>query len=158
MSSSFNAALIRNVGVSSISTSGCMCVRGVVICSRFTITDESAVDAAGLREKWRERRASWEEGIGVACGGFGFLPFDDGVEVVSLGEGNTQVYEGRRCAEYCGLNSLKLKHQGNNPTGSFKDTGMTVAVTQAKKLGVERVVRAPGTRQRVWRRMRRGPD
>ena len=38
-----------------------MCVRGVVICSRFTDADESAVDAAGLREKWRERRASWGE-------------------------------------------------------------------------------------------------
>ena len=119
----------------------------VYVCSRcgdlleIHSADESAVDAAGLREKWRERRASWEERDRSGVWRFReFLPFDDGVEVVSLGEGNTQVYEGRRCAEYCGLNSLKLKHQGNNPTGSFKDTGMTVAVTQAKKLGVERVV------------------
>lgn len=119
----------------------------VYVCSRcgdlleIHSADESAVDAAGLREKWRERRASWEERDRSGVWRFReFLPFDDGVEVVSLGEGNTQIYEGRRCAEYCGLNSLKLKHQGNNPTGSFKDTGMTVAVTQAKKLGVERVV------------------
>jgi threonine synthase len=69
-----------------------------------------------------------------------FLPFHDAVEVVSLGEGNTQVYDATRCAEYCGLDQLKLKHQGNNPTGSFKDTGMTVAVTQARKLGMHRVV------------------
>lgn len=69
-----------------------------------------------------------------------FLPFDDDVEVVSLGEGNTQVYDAPRCAEFCGLEELRLKHQGNNPTGSFKDTGMTVAVTQAKKLGAKRVV------------------
>jgi threonine synthase len=68
------------------------------------------------------------------------LPFDDEVQVVSLGEGNTQLYDAPRCADYCGLQRLRLKHQGNNPTGSFKDTGMTVAVTQAKKLGMRRVV------------------
>src|SRR5688500_3945690 len=119
----------------------------VYVCSRcgdlleIHRADESGFEAAGLREVWRERRTSWEErGRSGVWRVREFLPFDDGVEVVSLGEGNTQVYEGRRCAEYCGLNSLKLKHQGNNPTGSFKDTGMTVAVTQAKKLGVERVV------------------
>lgn len=69
-----------------------------------------------------------------------FLPFADEVAVVSLEEGNTPVYGAARCAAYCGLDELRLKHQGNNPTGSFKDTGMTVAVTQAKQLGVKRVV------------------
>jgi threonine synthase len=69
-----------------------------------------------------------------------FLPFESDVPVVSLGEGNTQLYEAPRCAAFCELDELRLKHQGNNPTGSFKDTGMTVAVTQAKKLGVKRVV------------------
>ncbi|MCA1578320.1 MAG: threonine synthase [Acidobacteria bacterium] len=63
-----------------------------------------------------------------------FLPFASDVQVVSLGEGNTPLYDAPRSAEYCGLTSLKLKHQGNNPTGSFKDTGMTVAVTQALSL------------------------
>jgi threonine synthase len=57
------------------------------------------------------------------------------VEVVSLGEGNTPLYEAPRSADYCRLSHLKLKHQGCNPTGSFKDTGMTVAVTQARRLG-----------------------
>lgn len=68
-----------------------------------------------------------------------FLPFEPGVEIVSLGEGNTPLYDAPRSADYCGLTSLKLKHQGNNPTGSFKDTGMTVAVTQALKLGMRLV-------------------
>lgn len=68
-----------------------------------------------------------------------FLPFAGDVAVVSLGEGNTPLYDAPRCADYCGLDSLKLKHQGNNPTGSFKDTGMTVAVTQALKLGMRLV-------------------
>ena len=63
---------------------------------------------------------------------------EDSSRVAALAEGNTPLYDAPRSAEYCGLNSLRLKHQGNNPTGSFKDTGMTVAVTQALKLGFQR--------------------
>ena len=103
--------------------------------------DDSAFKAEALRAIWRERRMSHDVRDRSGVWRFReFLPFDDGVEVVSLGEGNTQVYEAPRCAEYCGLDALRLKHQGNNPTGSFKDTGMTVAVTQARKLGMRRVV------------------
>jgi threonine synthase len=68
-----------------------------------------------------------------------FLPFYESDPIVSLEEGNTPLYDAPHCAEYCGLDALKLKHQGNNPTGSFKDTGMTVAVTQARKLGMRLV-------------------
>ena len=104
-------------------------------------SDDSAFKAEALRAIWRERRMSHDVRDRSGVWRFReFLPFDDGVEVVSLGEGNTQVYEAPRCAEYCGLDALRLKHQGNNPTGSFKDTGMTVAVTQARKLGMRRVV------------------
>ena len=46
----------------------------------------------------------------------------------------------QRCAEYCGLVGLRLKHQGCNPTGSFKDTGMTAAVTQAMVLGARTAI------------------
>ena len=67
------------------------------------------------------------------------LPIDAADAIVSLGEGNTPLYDAPRSADYCGLASLRLKHQGNNPTGSFKDTGMTVAVTQALKLGMRLV-------------------
>lgn len=67
------------------------------------------------------------------------LPFASDEAIVSLGEGNTPLYDAPRSADYCGLASLQLKHQGNNPTGSFKDTGMTVAVTQALKLGMRLV-------------------
>ncbi len=68
------------------------------------------------------------------------LPFGDIPPIVSLGEGNTPLYEGPRSASYCGLDALQLKHQGCNPTGSFKDTGMTTAVTQARLLGVRLLV------------------
>ena len=104
-------------------------------------TDDGVLNAASLRELWRTRRASRDERDQSGVWRFReFLPFDDDVAIVSLGEGNTQLYDAPRCAEYARLNSLLLKHQGNNPTGSFKDTGMTAAVTQAKKLGMRRVV------------------
>jgi threonine synthase len=46
---------------------------------------------------------------------------------------------GRRAAEYGGLDALVFKHQGFNPTGSFKDNGMTCGASQAVQLGATRV-------------------
>ena len=117
----------------------------VYVCGRcgdlLEIERIGPTDFDGLSEVWRQRRMSADVRDRSGVWRFReFLPFEDDVEVVSLGEGNTQLYEAPRCAEYCGLRELRLKHQGNNPTGSFKDTGMTVAVTQAKKLGVSEVV------------------
>lgn len=104
-------------------------------------TKESVFTTEALREVWLARRMSLDARDRSGVWRFReFLPFDDGVDVVSLGEGNTQLYDAPRCAQYCSVEALKLKHQGNNPTGSFKDTGMTVAVTQARKLGMRRVV------------------
>ena len=70
-----------------------------------------------------------------------FLPFekDDYELAVTFGEGNNPVVDVPKSADYVGLESLKVKHLGWNPTGSFKDYGMTVGVTQACKLGVEAV-------------------
>jgi threonine synthase len=97
-------------------------------------------DVESLQALWRERLTSREARDHSGVWRFReFLPFADDVAVVSLGEGNTPLYDAPRCADYCGLASLRLKHQGNNPTGSFKDTGMTVAVTQARKLGMRLV-------------------
>jgi threonine synthase len=59
--------------------------------------------------------------------------------IVSRPEGNTNLYRSARLAEWVGIDSLYLKHEGENPTGSFKDRGMTGGVTQARVLGVERV-------------------
>lgn len=96
--------------------------------------------AEALRTLWLERLKSREAHDRSGVWRFReFLPFGADDDVVSLGEGNTPLYDAPRSADYCGLSSLKLKHQGNNPTGSFKDTGMTVAVTQALKLGMRLV-------------------
>jgi len=69
-----------------------------------------------------------------------FIPFlDDYRHAVTLREGNTPLLDGRRAASHGGLDSLAFKHQGFNPTGSFKDNGMTCGVAQAMRLGVKRV-------------------
>src|SRR5215510_1977467 len=68
------------------------------------------------------------------------LPFVvDLSKVVTLAEGNTPIYEAPRSAKYAGLDALRFKHQGLNPTGSFKDNGMTTGVTQAVVLGASSV-------------------
>ena len=60
---------------------------------------------------------------------------DGGNDVITLREGNTPLYELPRCARITGLARLFAKHQGMNPTGSFKDCGMTVAATFARRAG-----------------------
>mgnify|MGYP001273224282 CR=1 FL=1 len=60
-------------------------------------------------------------------------------EICTRGEGNTGLYWSPKIANYVGLSSICVKHEGENPTGSFKDRGMTVGITMAQKLGFERV-------------------
>ena len=55
--------------------------------------------------------------------------------VITLREGSTPLYDLPRCASIAGLRQLTAKHQGMNPTGSFKDTGMTVAASVARQQG-----------------------
>ena len=103
--------------------------------------EDFAFDATSLRDLWLKRRSSADARDRSGVWRFReFLPFDDDTSVVSLEEGNTPLYDAPRSASYCRLPQLRLKHQGCNPTGSFKDTGMTVAVTQARKLGARTVV------------------
>ncbi len=64
------------------------------------------------------------------------LPFDHGV---SLPEGDTPLHRVPRLREEIGVNQLRIKHEGMNPTGSFKDRGMTVGVRVAQELGVGRL-------------------
>ena len=66
-------------------------------------------------------------------------PGIDDAAIVSRMEGNTNLYELPRVAAFAGVDTLFLKHEGENPTGSFKDRGMTTGVTQANVLGMERV-------------------
>ena len=60
-------------------------------------------------------------------------------EIVSKPEGRGNLYEDRRLTEWSGVGQLWLKHEGENPTGSFKDRGMTVGMTHARRLGARTV-------------------
>jgi threonine synthase len=58
---------------------------------------------------------------------------------VTLREGNTPLLDAPLAAQYGGLDKITFKHQGFNPTGSFKDNGMTCGASQARRLGMKRV-------------------
>ncbi|MGB0653086.1 MAG: threonine synthase [Thermoplasmatota archaeon] len=60
-----------------------------------------------------------------------FLPHHEGRDPVTMGEGGTRLLDAPRLAEWVGVKRLQLKIEGDNPTGSFKDRGMTCAVSWA---------------------------
>lgn len=66
------------------------------------------------------------------------LDIDEG-SAVSLGEGNTGLYRMEAMERACGVGEIHLKHEGLNPTGSFKDRGMTVGISYARSLGISHV-------------------
>lgn len=63
-----------------------------------------------------------------------------GPEVVSYPEGNTPLLARDSLAGWLGIPAVTVKHEGHNPTGSFKDRGMTVGITQARRVGARAVV------------------
>jgi threonine synthase len=92
-----------------------------------------------LKWLWRERRSSSEALDRSGVWRFReLLPIlDDFGNAVTLIEGNTPLYHLKRAAKALGIDQLFAKHQGMNPTGSFKDTGMTAALSVAKERGFE---------------------
>jgi threonine synthase len=105
------------------------------------ITDSSwkssCFSSAALKSVWRERRGS-NAPLDLS-GVWRFrelLPAPQSEQqVVTLREGNTPLYELPQSSRITGVQRLYGKHQGLNPTGSFKDTGMTVAATFARQAG-----------------------
>ncbi len=67
------------------------------------------------------------------------LPTIPNDSVVTKPEGNTNLYEADALTRWAGVERLVLKHEGENPTGSFKDRGMTVATSHAKWVGAKMV-------------------
>jgi threonine synthase len=99
------------------------------------------IDAGDLKRLFRQRRLSNApldvSGVWRYRELFPFL--DDYSCVTTLREGNTPLLDGPLAASYAGLDRITFKHQGFNPTGSFKDNGMTCGVAQARRLGMRRV-------------------
>src|SRR6201984_1875426 len=81
------------------------------------LTSLAALDQSGV---WRFRE---------------LLPHIPAEDAITLREGNTTLYEMPRCARSVGVEHLLAKHQGMNPTASFKDTGMTFAASSAHQRG-----------------------
>jgi threonine synthase len=103
---------------------------------------ELTLDPLAAKRLWRERRMSNapldQSGVWRYREMLGF--FDEREHcAVTLREGNTPLLDAPRAAQYAGLNALTFKHQGFNPTGSFKDNGMTAGATVALRLGMRRV-------------------
>ncbi len=110
-----------------------------VVYPERALTDGVAPRVEELKRTWRERKMS---DFALDRSGVWryreLLPIvERGDEVITLGEGNTPLYKLPQSARRLGLKLLLAKHQGMNPTGSFKDTGMTAAITVARARGYE---------------------
>jgi threonine synthase len=97
----------------------------------------TSLTAEELKAQWRRRRTSpspidqsgvWRFRDVLPALGEGHLP-------ITMFEGNTPLHLMPRCARAASVDNLFAKHQGMNPTGSFKDTGMTVAASFARRDG-----------------------
>ena len=112
---------------------------GVSQAGRPNTPNTDRPNAGALKWLWRERRASSE--LLDHSGVWRFrelLPILDSFgNAVTLREGNTPLYHLPRTSKALGVDQVFAKHQGMNPTGSFKDTGMTSALSVAKERGYE---------------------
>jgi threonine synthase len=93
---------------------------------------QPAFDPAALKSLWLTRRTS--SAALDQSGVWRFrelLPHIAEEHAITLREGNTPLYHLPRCARATGVENLQAKHQGMNPTASFKDTGMTFAASSA---------------------------
>ena len=101
------------------------------------VVDPPASSPAELKRTWLERRCSYDPRDLSGVWRFReFLP-NGYSEIVTMGEGNCPLIEGRKTAQWAGLRNLRFKHLGWNPTACFKDLGMTVGVTEAVHVGAK---------------------
>ncbi len=93
---------------------------------------EWAFDPLALKSLWLNRRTSREALDQSGVWRFReLLPYIPAEHAITLHEGNTPLYDLPQCARAAGVDNLQAKHQGMNPTASFKDTGMTFAASSA---------------------------
>ncbi len=70
-----------------------------------------------------------------------FLPVNSHTPIVTLNEGNTPLLFSKELSKRIGAGAeVYLKYEGTNPTGSFKDRGMTLAVSKAKEIGSKTII------------------
>lgn len=105
------------------------------------VVDQSLPGASALKKIWFERRASLDPRDRSGVWRFReFLPDTyDQSGIVTISEGNVPLVRGQKTAQWAGIRDLWFKHLGWNPTGCFKDLGMTVGITEAKFTGAKAV-------------------
>jgi threonine synthase len=79
-------------------------------------------------------------GVGVLYKYRQFLPMTEDTPLLTLGEGDTPLVRSNRLGKELGCGELYFKLEGCNPTGSFKDRGMVVAVAKAKEEGKQTIL------------------
>jgi len=129
----------RCIGCASVTQSAAQDFRCSQCDNLLEITDSSwnSRNPTALKTLWRERR-TLNESIDLS-GVWRFrelLPAPASEQqIITLREGNTPLYDLPQSSRITGVPRLYAKHQGMNPTGSFKDAGMTVAATFARQAG-----------------------
>jgi threonine synthase len=104
------------------------------------IYEMGAFRSENLTSLWDQRRASSQAIDQSGVWRFReLLPEADESQIITMIEGNTQIFDAPRSADYAGIDRLACKHLGMNPTGSFKDLGMTTGITQARRMGAQSV-------------------
>lgn len=98
-----------------------------------------AMTPAELIQRFTERRGGPPGATASGVWRFREIVLPSADSVVSHPEGNTPLLHRVALDRWAGVEHLLLKHEGHNPTGSFKDRGMTVGVTQAKRIGAAAV-------------------
>jgi threonine synthase len=94
---------------------------------------------AELLQRFTERRGGPPGATASGVWRFREIVLPSADTVVSYPEGNTPLLHRLALDRWSGVERLLLKHEGHNPTGSFKDRGMTVGVTQARRIGATAV-------------------
>lgn len=87
-----------------------------------------------------EKRPSWDRRQLSVWKYRELLPIQSEESIITLAEGGTGLHRCKRLGRKLGLKKLYVKNEGENPTGSFKDRGMTVAISRAKELGKNKVL------------------
>ena len=104
-----------------------LCPCGSPLLVRYNLKNTKTFDKSSLHHRiaslWRYRE---------------LLPLQDDANLVSLGEGWTPLLRAKKLGTELGLHQLWIKDEGQNPTGSFKDRGLALAISRAKELGVKK--------------------
>ena len=110
----------------------------VYICKRCRDILEVIYDVGELEAKLQN--SNWEKQPISVWRYKDFMPIIDNSKIVTLNEGGTGLHPCKRLGRSLGVKDLYIKNEGENPTGSFKDRGMTVGITKALELNVKKVI------------------